>query len=212
MEERLKEGFYARFLGGFSLKFAGQEMLFDVNPQGKTMQLIYFLLKSGANGCEKKELLELVRPGEKDRKRRMNNFRQQIFRVRELIHDSYFPQGDYFVYQGNRCYFTLDYPLYVDTERLDALINQMRTKPVARQLCEEYCEAYTGEFLPVLGGEEWVALESAYYQNWYFTCLSQLSVCLKEEGKFEQLLRLSAAASQIHPYDEWQVVQIECLL
>ena len=212
MEERLKEGFYARFVGGFSLKFAGQEMLFDVNPQGKTMQLIYFLLKSGANGCEKKELLELVRPGEKDRKRRMNNFRQQIFRVRELIHDSYFPQGDYFVYQGNRCYFTLDYPLYVDTERLDALINQMRTKPVARQLCEEYCEAYTGEFLPVLGGEEWVALESAYYQNWYFTCLSQLSVCLKEEGKFEQLLRLSAAASQIHPYDEWQVVQIECLL
>ena len=48
VEERLKEGFYARFLGGFSLKFAGQEMLFDVNPQGKTMQLIYFLLKSGA--------------------------------------------------------------------------------------------------------------------------------------------------------------------
>lgn len=29
-------------------------MLFDVNPRGKTMQLIYFLLKSGAGKADEK--------------------------------------------------------------------------------------------------------------------------------------------------------------
>ena len=218
------DGFYARFLGEFSLNFANQKILFEVKPQGKTMQLLYFLLKAGAKGCEKKELLELVRPGEKDRKRRMNNFRQQLFRMRELIRQARFPKGDYIVNQGNRYYFTLDYPVHADTEYLDDLIGQMRRNVGIReeigsksrqspwQQYEEYCEAYTGEFLPILEGEEWVALESAYYQKWYFICLNKLSVRLKEQKKFERLLGLATAASQIHPYDEWQVVQIECLM
>lgn len=224
MAEKPSDGFYARFLGGFSLYFAGQEMLFEVNPQGKTMQLLYYLLKAGTNGCEKKELLELVRPGEKDQKKRLNNFRQQLFRMREMIQHSHFPKGDYIVYQKQRYYFTLDYPLYVDTEKLDGLIGQIRNCPQSQarartgngqelwQQYEDYCEAYTGEFLPILGGEEWVTLESAHYQKWYFTCLNQLSLRLKEQKKFERLLRLTTAASQIHPYDEWQVVQIECLM
>lgn len=224
MAEKPSDGFYARFLGGFSLYFAGQEMFFEVNPQGKTMQLLYYLLKAGTNGCEKKELLELVRPGEKDQKKRLNNFRQQLFRMREMIQNSHFPKGEYIVYQKNRYYFTLDYPLDVDTEKLDGLIGQIRSCPQAQaragtgngqelwQQYEDYCEAYTGEFLPILGGEEWVALESAHYQKWYFTCLNQLSLRLKEQKKFERLLRLTTAASQIHPYDEWQVVQIECLM
>lgn len=226
MAERPSEGFYARFLGGFSLYFSGQEMFLEVNPHGKTMQLIYFLLKAGTKGCEKKELLELIRPGEKNTKKRMNNFRQQLFRIRERIHQAGFPEGDYIVNQENRYYFTRDYPLYVDTEKLDDLIGQIRSWPGTGagtgsireekqkpwKQYEEYCEAYTGEFLPVLGGEEWAALESAYYQKWYFTCLNQLSVRLKEQKKYERLLRLVAAASQFHPYDEWQVVQIECLM
>ena len=60
MTGKLFDGFYARFLGEFSLNFADQKILFEVKPQGKTMQLLYFLLKAGATGCEKKELLELV--------------------------------------------------------------------------------------------------------------------------------------------------------
>lgn len=226
MAEKPSEGFYARFLGGFSLYFSGQEIFLEVNSHGKTMQLIYFLLKAGTKGCEKKELLELIRPGEKNTKKRMNNFRQQVFRIRKQIHQAGFPEGKYIVYQENRYYFTRDYPLYADTEKLDDLIGQIQSWPGIRegagdireekqkpwQQYEEYCEAYTGEFLPVLGGEEWVALESAYYQKWYFICLNQLSVQLKKQKNYERLLRLVEAASQFHPYDEWQVVQIECLM
>lgn len=226
MAKKPSEGFYARFLGGFSLYFSGQEMFLEVNPHGKPMQLIYFLLKAGTKGREKKELLELIQSGEKNTKKRMNNFRQQVFRIREQIHQAGFPEGKYIVRQENRYYFTRDYPLYVDTEKLDDLIGQIQRWPGIRagagdirkekqkpwKQYEEYCEAYTGEFLPVLGGEEWAALESAYYQKWYFTCLNQLSARLKKQKNYERLLRLAAAASQFHPYDEWQAVQIECLM
>lgn len=53
----MSEGFYVRFLGGFSLNFAGQEIFLKANPLRKTMQLLYFLLKAGSKGREKEELL-----------------------------------------------------------------------------------------------------------------------------------------------------------
>lgn len=216
MAKKTREGFYVRFLGGFSLSFAGNELPLKANPLGKCMQLIFYLLKAGSEGCEKKELLELVRPEEKDRNRRLNNFRQQLYMMRKLIQHANVPEGEYIVFRGTRYYFTLDYPLHTDTERLDQLILQIRSRPAQgeglQQQYQEYCEAYQGEFLPVLGGEEWVALESAHYQKWYFNCLNKLCVQLKKQNKYETLLKLAETASQLHPYDEWQVVQIDCLM
>lgn len=216
MELNEQMGFYVRFLGSFSLWFEGREVPVKANPMGKTMQMLFFLLKAGSSGCEKKELLELVRPGEKNRERQLNNFRQQLYMMRKLIAASHFPEGKYIVYRGTRYYFTLDYPIWTDTEKLDNLIGQIRNSPGKGQElekhCQEYCERYIGEFLPLLGGEEWVALESAYYQKWYFTCLNKLCVRLKEQKRFETLLHLAETASQIHPYDEWQVVQMDCLM
>lgn len=216
MEDYSQKAFYARFLGGFSLTFAGKELLLKANPLGKCMQMIFFLLKAGSSGCEKKELLSLVRPDEKNQERRMNNFRQQVYLMRRLIRNSRFPEGSYITFRGTRCYFTLDYPVYTDTEKLDALIAKIRSKPESYQKLQEeyqaYCEAYTGEFLPLLGGEEWVVMESAHYQKWYFDCMNKLCVRLKEQGEYESLLQLAVTASRLHPYDEWQVVQIDCLM
>ena len=107
MEVNGQIGFYVRFLGGFSLWFEGRELPVKANPLGKTMQMLFLLLKAGSSGCEKKELLELVRPGEKNRQRRLNNFRQQIYMVRKLIRDAHFPEGDYIISRGTRYYFRL---------------------------------------------------------------------------------------------------------
>ena len=64
----------------------------------------------------------------------------------------------------------------------------------------------------MLGGEAWAAQEEAYYQKWYFDSLSSLCRRLKEKGEYEKLLELCTMASRIHPYDEWQTVQIGCLV
>lgn len=57
-----------------------------------------------------------------------------------------------------------------------------------------------------------MALESAYYQKQYFSFLSELCTILKKQGEIEKILELCTRASEIHPYDEWQAVQIDCLM
>lgn len=89
---------------------------------------------------------------------------------------------------------------------------RLQKQDTREQLLLKFCKAYTGEFLPMLSGEEWVTTESAYYQKWYFHCLKELCGILKENGEFELMLELCTAASQMHPYDEWQAVQIDCLI
>lgn len=218
---RLEKGFYARFLGGFSLYYEGQELQVGANLQNISTQILLMLLKAGNGGVEKKELMALIRPEEHDWAKRLNNFRQQIHILRRRIKGSGFPEGEYVVSVGSRYYLSLEQRVETDTACLDRLVGQIRAckaragrsgKKGLLQLYREYCQAYKGEFLPLLGGEAWVALESAFYQKWYFTCLEALCRDLKREGRYAAALELCTTASQLHPYDEWQAVQIECLL
>ena len=136
--------------------------------------------------------------------------------LRGAIVGSGVPKGRYIVVYRSRYYFTREYELRTDTGMLDEMIACIRTAlPTPEELREvylNYCKVYTGEFLPTLNGEEWATVESAYYQKWYSTCLQGLCKILREEEDYELLLKLSTQASQIHPYDEWQVVQMDCLM
>lgn len=209
-------GFYARFLGGFSLSYRGNPIAINANPQAGYMQILICLLKAGKEGMDRKKLLDINQPEHKDDKQRSNNFRQQVHMLRGVLAGAGLPQGRYIVVYRSRYYFTREYEIQTDTGVLDGWIEQIRTALLTqdelRTAYMNYCKAYTGEFLPLLNGEEWATVESAYYQKWYSTCLQGLCKMLKEEEEYELLLRFSTSASQIHPYDEWQAVQIDCLM
>lgn len=215
--QRSYKGFYARMLGGFVLYFQSQELTIPMRLQAKAMQLMLQLIKAGGDGIERKELVDTFQRDCYDWERQINNFRQQVYILRHAIQNAGFPPGNYIVSKGSRYYFTLDYQVETDTGRLDQLLpciqNRTEEDPgKTRELLMEFCRTYTGEFLPMLNGEEWVNMESAYYQNWYFKCLKQLCQILKQEGSYEEMLELCTAASQMHPYDEWQKMQIDCLM
>lgn len=209
-------GFYARLLGGFSLSYQGRPLSLNANPQAGYMQILICLLKAGKAGMDRKKLLDINQPEGKDEKQRSNNFRQQVHMLRNAIAGADFPEGRYVVVYRSRYYFTREYEVQTDTQVLDEIITQLRTGSLnqeeRRNAYLAYCKSYTGEFLPLLNGEEWATVESAYYQKWYSTCLQELCTILREEEDYELLLRLSTSASQIHPYDEWQAVQIDCLM
>lgn len=221
MAERPYTQFYAKMLGGFSLSYRGREIQFDAKLQTKYMQLLLMMIKAGREGVEKKELLEILPRGDGDGKKQLNNLRQQFFLLRKVINQANLPEGTYIVHKDSRYYFTLDYDLETDTGYLDQILRQIRSGPGGgkgrpkeerQELLRKFCKGYTGEFLPMLNGEEWVTVESAYYQKWYFDCLKQLCEILKEQGDYEEMLELCTAASQMHPYDGWQAVEIECLM
>ena len=221
MAGRRDKGFYARFLGGFSLYYEGRELWVGASLQNISTQILLMLLKAGDKGAERRKLLELIRPEEPDRSKRLNNFRQQVHILRRRIASAGFPEGEYMVLAGDRYHFSPGQQIETDTDQLDRLVVRIRARRARKgqsdrkeldRLYMAYCKAYTGEFLPMLGGEAWVVLESAFYQKWYFNCLEDLCRDLKREGAYPTMLKLCATASQIHPYDGWQAEQIGCLL
>ena len=216
MNVQSKGQFYAKFLGSFSLDFNGQRLWLKGSPQKKSMQLLMALLKAGAEGATRQQLLEVVWKEGGDPQKEKSNLNQHLYYLRQLIHESHFPEGKYIIVQKPRYYFTEDYEIHSDTEQLDQIWEDIRNAEAAGEdtleLLRQFCRGYTGEFLPMLNGEEWVVEKSAYYQKQYFSCLSRLCGRLKEMGEYQEMLELCTVASQIHPYDEWQAVQIDCLV
>ncbi|MDO5417647.1 MAG: bacterial transcriptional activator domain-containing protein [Lachnospiraceae bacterium] len=216
MKNRPYTQFYASLLGGFSLSFGDENLQVNGNLQSKTMQIMLALLKSGSQGMARSRLMQIVWGEGGDPEKAVSNLNQQIYLLRKRIESWSFPPGKYIVQQNGTYYFSLEYEVETDTARLDELLRQIRdgTKDAEEEcrLLREICHAYTGEFLPMLSGEEWVTLESAYYQSQYFNALSRLCDILKKKGAYEEMLELCTAASQMHPYDEWQAVQIDCLM
>ena len=214
MSERPYTGFYARFLGGFSLSYQGTELPIPANPQTKSMQILLMLLKAGKMGVDRKEFIRFLQGDEGDWEKGMNNFRQRVFLLRKIMARAHFPEGKYIILKDGRYYFSQEYELDSDTAYLDEIILRIRNGPGRenRELEWEYCQNYRGEFLPMLSGEAWATQEGAYYQKWYFECLNHLCEELKKNGEYEKLLELCTTASKLHPYDSWQTVQIDCLM
>ena len=69
-----------------------------------------------------------------------------------------------------------------------------------------------GYFLPLLSGEEWVAVEDAHYQRGCIRCVEEVCRLLKEQGDYEELLRLCGRAASLYPFDEWQIWQVDGLM
>ncbi len=216
MQDRRDKGFYARFLGGFSLYYKEREILVGMGLGSRPAQCLLLLLKAGEDGVERKELLSLVKAVGNDQKKQLNNLYQHMHVLRETLPDLNLPEGRYIVLRKGRYYFTTDYKVDTDLGELNSLIGRLKTEGLTgeerRQLCSAYCKGYGGELVPQLAGEPWVTMEGAFYQRWYSRCLEELCGSFKAEGRYEEILELSRTASQLHPYDGWQVKVVESLL
>lgn len=215
MPEDVKKGFYARFLGGFFLEYEGKRVVITKNMKQKSMQILAILLKAGQEGVTRKNLIEMLEWGGDSWERKLNNLRRHTYKLRSLIAEAGFPEGQYIQVAKGRYYFRLDCQVQTDTGEIDRLYREAKgqTDPEAREsILWEICRLYRGEFLPSLVAEEWALVENAHYRSVYSRCVNELCRILKGRGDYPELLRLCSTASQIHPYDEWQAVQIDCLM
>lgn len=217
MGERPYTDFYASFLGGFSLYYQGERISISKRLQQKNMQLLLLLVMAGRKGVPRSRLLELLGNEGSSEENQMVNLRYCAFTLRRLIQETKgFPEGKYVVYKKKVYYFSLEYELDTDIGWVDAIYQKIRDGTVKEkeriELLFALCRIYTGEFLPTLAGVEWATVEGARYQRIYTECLNELCSILKEQKEYTLLLELCTQASQMYPYDNWQSVQIECLL
>lgn len=217
MENRPYTGFYASFLGGFSLTYGGEQVVMNKRLTQKSVQILLLLLKAEHRGMSWRKLAEMVSGRNEDPKKQHNNLRQQVRTLRNMMkHLPGLPEGKFVVgTPGGIYYFSLDYPVETDTGRIDRLYQKIRdgtSGEERKNILQEICQLYTGEFLPALLGEEWATVEGAGYQSIYLSCVQELSRILEKEKAYSELLALCGKAGQIYPYGQWSQMQIKYLM
>lgn len=208
-----KDSLYVRMLGGFSLLYNEKPLSLICNINNKSIQLLSILLYHGDEGILRNKLLDILY-GREENANPTNSLRAVIFRLRKLLAESGLPKDEYIRYQNGRYYWKPDnFNTIVDAVQFEKTAVQALEKKEERlDLLKRACDLYCGEFLPLMAAEDWVAVVSVRCQELYFSCLREACSQMKERGEYEEMLELCTVATEIYPFEEWQVLQIDCLM
>lgn len=209
-EDKLK----VHVLGGFSITFGEHPISFKRNRITKAAKLLQLLIYQGGKGLAKETVIEILY-GREDISDAGNNLRVTMHRLKKMLLVSGLPQYEYIdvtkgVYRWNAPMET-----EVDAHMFCKLLEQAETisdKKEKIELLKKACQMYSGELLPDISGEDFVLMEGIFYKRKYSSALKQLSDLLMTQGEYEEVLRLCTPACEIYPFDEWQVLRIECFI
>lgn len=198
--------------GRMRMTYGHKPILFYKNPGTITAKLVAILLFHGIEGIERNNLLEELY-GHKKIVDMKNNLRVTIHRLKKALIKAGLPDHDYILVKDGIYYWSSPMETVVDVVRFRELTDQAQdiSDPAQKAvLLKEALELYNGEFLQEFSGEDWVLLEAVRFKNRYTDALSQMCEYLKEQGEYEELLKLCEPACQLYPFDEWQSVKMDC--
>ena len=208
------EKIYVKMFGGFSMEYQGKIISLERNSTTKTNQLLQILFCAGERGIARETLMEQLF-GRDEITDPATSLRATVYRLRKCLKTEGFPEDDYVIIKSGQYRWTSEIPTELD-------VNQFETQANNAIVCEleqdqypmlrKACELYKGEFLPQLGYEEWSVRLGVHYRNLYFRCLDILTEQMQARGEYEELLSLTSIAAKLYPFEEWQVVQMDCLI
>lgn len=199
--------------GGFEMYYNGALLQLKKKQTSNPVQLLQMLLYHREAGVSRHTLMESLY-GQETEVDAANSLNATVSQLRKLLKDTHLPDENYIKVRFDRYFFESSFPIWVDTEEAVFLRQQADLMRGSDRLGVLYqlCDLYHGRFLPELDGEDWVEIARADYQRIYRDSLNEVCHALKEQGSYNEILRLTGFAAKIFPFDEWQVWQQECLL
>lgn len=200
-----KEKLYVRMLGGFSLTYDGKPVALERNSGTKATQLLEYLIYHKGERVPRDRLVEVLY-GDDDISNPQNNLKVNIFRLRKLLASSQLPDYEYIVHRNGTYSWQSEIDVEIDALSFAQVAHEgvdFRRSPEHR--CELMLEAislYTGEFLPMIASEPWVAVESVKYREMYMSCVNNVFTLLQTEGRYDDALTVCEKAIKICPYEE----------
>ena len=162
--------FEIRMMGGFSLTYAGKEIVLDRNTLSKTTQLLQMLVLYGREGIAKTSLVDGLY-GRDDVENKNGSLNNTIFRMRKQLKAAGLPESNYINIKSGMCYWDMEIPTWIDILEFEDHIKRGRLEEDALKQSEEFrraCKCYIGEFLPNMIGEDWVSVKNVAYRDMYF--------------------------------------------
>lgn len=209
---------YIQTLGIVQMTWGGARKLFSLHTSvtGKTFQLFLLLAYAGPRGVSRSFLQDALY----DRKTTdaANALRINATRLRKLLMQSELAdhvRHTYVVVEKDTYYLTE--PEEMKNFQLDAALMEKFWEQsgketdifAKRELLEQACRLYKGEFCPALSGEAWVENVRGHCQELYFKCVQSLCRILKQQRDYENLVKITEEAMHVYPTEEWAKLKMD---
>lgn len=201
-------------LGGFHLAYEGKEYVLGRNSTAKFIQLLQLVWLQGEKGVTKERLMQALY--DRDSLYNLNNsFYNLVYQMRKHMHRIGLPEADYISRKGG--YYVPDesVPLEIDVLEFKHLVEAADKETDEGKKAKKYSRAfelYRGELLPAISTEIWVTSESLQFKAMFERCANWLGEYLKKRKDYEAMYQVYSRTSELYPFDDWQVYQIDALL
>ena len=208
---RDREGLTVFMMGSIMLEYNRKPLQIPGGPSGKVLQLVLILLYSGEEGVHREELLDMLY-GNGECSNPSGSLRATVFRLRKLLEGSELPPREYIRTDGGIYRWDGgELPVYIDARDFENTA-KVALRNHDEALLKRACSLYQGEFLAQLAGEKWVSVVGVRYQELYFSCLRVASSLMKKNREYNGLLEICNYACELYPYEECQIMKIDCLI
>lgn len=205
---------HVTLLGGFSLNYAGDEVVLGRNTGAKFTQLLQLVWLHGEKGISKPEIVrdlydadELSNPN--------NSFNNLIFQMRKQMVAAGLPKEDYVVKRGKIYIPDPRVPLEIDTEKFKELCSraEKESDPATKnELYTKALELYRGELLPESYTKTWVITESVILRDLFDEAVHCVGDYARDQKDYDTMYRTYEKAARIYPDSDWQAYQIDALI
>ena len=203
-----------KMFGGFTLSCENREVALGRGANAKFAQLLQLVWLQGEKGITKDQLIKSLYDRE-ELINQNNSFNNLIYQMRRQMTRAGLPEMDYIV-KDDRIYRTdPNTSCVIDVHEFRNWVEKAELVEKRSEKLDAYekaFELYKGELLPDICAELWVAIENAYYKELYKRTVQWLGNYYQDGKRYNEMYRIYERASEIYPFDEWQVKQIEALI
>lgn len=190
-------------LGGFSIQY-GDVTISEQKKQSKKMwRLLEFLIVNRKREISQNEIFESLW-GEENLINPAAALKTLIFRVRKLLEELNYKDGDLIVHNGESYAWNNETKVLVDVDLFEELYNKSsyQTGTEKKDLYLEIINLYRGDFLPKSSFEHWVIPIKSYYHSLYLTIVHKIIKLLEQEREFILIIEICQKAIKIDQFDD----------
>ena len=129
-----------KMLGGFSLLYAGKELILDRSSVSKTTQLLQMVLLHQEDGIAKTSLIDGLY-GREDVENRNGSLNNTLFRLRRQLKAAGLPESNYINIQKGMCRWDPGIPVEIDCCRFEEKVLAGQREEETEKKMEFYREA-----------------------------------------------------------------------
>lgn len=197
---------YVHMLGAMEVYYNGKVLNLGISYSGKLIQLFLILIWAGEDGISRGRLQDYLY--DRTTTNASNALRMLCSRLRRVIQASALPPGDYILTSnGNYCFGGTNLKFETDLGLLEQYFREVQktgNREQKKNLLAKVCGLYQGELLPAMSGELWVEIMRSSAETMYIGCVRELCALLNEQGSYDQVRELLAAALKRCPMGDWE--------